>query len=202
MSQNASLILTLQPNNPCNTTITDQDDDGKIIYEVYTRYEPSTITFVKNAAGDVIASWEWREFRSDIITLGGASPTPVSSWLKKSIVPFKDTVTFEAHTGHKYKWKGNGPGLSFELYREDDKVQPISRFQKPRRTADSTYMPAQLIFDERGEEIRDLVVISFLVLEKSRREREHSTMNRADVLAQPALGAVGSTNYVLRNGGT
>ncbi|PBK75623.1 hypothetical protein ARMSODRAFT_1079833 [Armillaria solidipes] len=191
MSQNASLILTLQPDNPCNTTITDQDDGGKPLYQVYTQYEPSVTTFVKNGAGDIMASWEWREIRSDIITLLGASPTPVSSWLKKSIVPFKDTVTFEDHAGRKYKWKGNGPGLSFELHREDDKIQPIARFQKPRRTADSTYTRAQLIFDERGEEIRDLIVISFLVLEKSRRTTENSTMNRADVLAQvPAFGAV------------
>ncbi|KAK0500500.1 hypothetical protein EDD18DRAFT_1102598 [Armillaria luteobubalina] len=153
MSQNASLILTLQPDNPCNTTITDQDDDGKTLYQVYTQYEPSVTTFVKNGAGDIIASWEWREIRSDIITVFSGSPTPVSSWLKKSIVPLKGTVTFEDHAGRKYKWKGNGPGLSFEL-----------------------------IFDERGEEIRDLIVISFLVLEKTRRTTENSTMNMTDAL--------------------
>lgn len=90
MSQNASLILTLQPDNPCNTIITDQDDSDKTLYHVYTLYEPSVTTFVKNGAGDIIASWEWREIRSDIITLLGASPTPVSSWLKKSIVPLKE----------------------------------------------------------------------------------------------------------------
>lgn len=182
MSQNASLILTLQPDNPCNTTITDQDDDGKTLYQVYTQYEPSVTTFVKNGAGDIIASWEWREIRSDIITVFSGSPTPVSSWLKKSIVPLKGTVTFEDHAGRKYKWKGNGPGLSFELYRKDDKIQPIARFQKSRRTADSTYTLAQLIFDERGEEIRDLIVISFLVLEKTRRTTENSTMNMTDAL--------------------
>ncbi|KAG7451099.1 uncharacterized protein BT62DRAFT_1071697 [Guyanagaster necrorhizus] len=154
-------------------------DGGKTIYQVYTQNEPSTATFVKNTAGDVIASWEWREIRSDIITLGGASPTPVSSWSKKSIVPFKEY--------------GNGPGLFFE---------PIVRFQKSRRAADSTHTPTQLIFDERAEEIRDLVVISFPVLEKSRRKTESSTMNKAHVLTQPAFAALGSTNYVLKNGGT
>ncbi|KAK0485180.1 hypothetical protein IW261DRAFT_1461115 [Armillaria novae-zelandiae] len=187
MSQNASLILTLQRDNPCNTTITDHDD-GKTLYQVCTEYEPSVTTFVKNGAGDIIASWEWREIRSDIISLFGASPTPVSSWLKKSIVPFKDTVTLEDHAGRKYKWKGNGPGLSFELYRGDDKIQPIARFLKSRRTADLTYTLAQLIFDERGEEIRDLIVISFLVLEKSRRTAENSTMNMADAQALPSFG--------------
>ncbi len=76
----------------------------------------------------------------------------------------------------------------FKLYREDDKIQPIARFRKSRRTADSTYTLAQLIFDERGEEIRDLIVISFLVLEKSRRQTENSTINLADVRAVPAFG--------------
>ncbi|KAK0223186.1 hypothetical protein IW262DRAFT_1295025 [Armillaria fumosa] len=152
--------------------------------------EGSLTTFVKNGAGNIIASWEWREIRSDIITLFGGSPTPVSSWLKKNIVPLKDTVTLEDHAGRKYKWRGNGSGLSFELYREDDKIQPIARFQKSRRTAVSTYTRAQLIFDERGEEIRDLIVISFLVLEKSRRTTENSTMNRVDVRALPVFGAV------------
>lgn len=47
--------------------------------------------------------------------------------------------------------------------------------------------PARLLLDSRGEEILDLVVISFLVLEKSRRFSENSTLARADAVAQPML---------------
>ncbi|KAK0194910.1 hypothetical protein F5146DRAFT_996645 [Armillaria mellea] len=77
-----------------------------------------------------------REMWPDIDTVLSASLTPVSSSLKKRIVPLitfervhisnilprtrplptsYSTVTFEDHAGHKYKPMGNGPGLSFEV---------------------------------------------------------------------------------------
>jgi hypothetical protein len=40
-------------------------------------------------------------------------------------------------------------------------------------------VPSTLLFDESVEPIRDLVVISFLLLERRRRETETSTANRA-----------------------
>lgn len=84
------LILVFQPDNPCNTTIIDEET-RKVMYQVATEHEKSsTVTRVKNAVGESIASWEWRDVRSDIITLGNGTPTSVSSWLKKSLVPFKE----------------------------------------------------------------------------------------------------------------
>ncbi|KAK0187169.1 hypothetical protein F5146DRAFT_1004120 [Armillaria mellea] len=77
-----------------------------------------------------------REMWPDIDTVLGASLTPVSSSLKKRIVPLitfervhisnilprtcplptsYSTVMFKDHAGRKYKPMGNGPGLSFEL---------------------------------------------------------------------------------------
>ncbi|KAK0183653.1 hypothetical protein F5146DRAFT_1008720 [Armillaria mellea] len=77
-----------------------------------------------------------REMWPDIDTVLGASLTPVSSSLKKRIVPLitfervhisnilprthplptsYSTVMFEDHAGRKYKPMGNGPGLSFEV---------------------------------------------------------------------------------------
>jgi len=83
------LILVFQPDNPCNTIIIDEET-GKVMYQVATEHGKSTVTRVKNAVGESIASWEWRDVRSDIITLGNGTPTSVSSWLKKSLVPFKE----------------------------------------------------------------------------------------------------------------
>jgi hypothetical protein len=40
-------------------------------------------------------------------------------------------------------------------------------------------VPSMLLFDETVEPIRDLVVISFLLLERRRRETETETENRA-----------------------
>jgi hypothetical protein len=83
--------LIFDPDNPCNTTITDSDT-CKVVYKVVTEHGKQTVTRVKNAAGETIASWEWRDVRSDIITLGDGTPVPTSAWLKKSLIPFKEYV--------------------------------------------------------------------------------------------------------------
>jgi hypothetical protein len=122
---------------------------------------------------------------------------------------YPSTVYMENETGKKFKWKGNGPGMSLEvshsiqvrlgmslihvqLYSEEDKSRPIARFSKPllrlnRDTAVREYGPATFVLDSRGVGIQDLAVISFLFLEKSRRARENSTMNYADGSGVPAL---------------
>ena len=82
--------LILQPDNPCNTVIADSDS-GEILYTVTTTHPGyKTVTAIKNADGDTIASSEWRDVQSDIITLGNNKPVPSSTWLRKSMVPFKE----------------------------------------------------------------------------------------------------------------
>lgn len=194
MSQSDLHELTFETDNPCNTTIVDSDT-SKVLYQVATEHGQETVTGVKNGAGETIASWVWKDVRSDVITLGNLKPVPVSAWLKKSLVPFKDTVTLQDNAGRNLKWKGNGPGLSFELYSEGDKKEPLVRFHKSRtiwnravQPPTSAIEPARLVMDSRGVEIQDIAVVSFLVLEKSRRARENSTMNRADSIAQAPAG--------------
>jgi hypothetical protein len=81
--------FVLEPDNPCNTTITDSDT-GNFLYRVFTEHGNETVTKVERADGEIIASWEWRFFTSDRITLGKAPPVSVSAWLKTSLVPFKE----------------------------------------------------------------------------------------------------------------
>lgn len=87
----ASLTLILEPDNPCNTNIIDIED-GRILYHVATEHGERTTTRIQNTLGEPIASWEWRDVRSDIITLGRTAPVPVSHWLRKTVVPFKEYV--------------------------------------------------------------------------------------------------------------
>ena len=49
-------------------------------------------------------------------------------------------------------------------------------------------VPSTLLFDETVESIRDFVVISFLLLERRRRENETETANRARPFALFAQG--------------
>ncbi|KAI3618852.1 hypothetical protein WG66_000511 [Moniliophthora roreri] len=188
-----ALALILTPNNPCNTKISD-NDDGKVLYEVATEHGKDTVTKVKRTSdGQTVASWVWRDIRSDVITFGNASSIPSSAWLKKSMVPFKDTVTFEDPSKRTFKWKGNAPGLDLELFCESDKKQPIARFLKPAPLLNEEgklggeWTPAKLVLDERAEEIQDLVVVSFLLLEKRRRATENSVGNRAEALGHSAI---------------
>ncbi|KAF8640293.1 hypothetical protein AX16_010188 [Volvariella volvacea WC 439] len=209
VSSGDPLTLVLTPDNPCNSVLTDSET-GKDIYRVWTEHSDGGRAVTKiERAGDrvVIASWEWKDVRTDTLTIGQATPLPVSAWLKKSIMPFRDSITFKDPAGNEYKWKGNSPGLSLELYSSSDKSSPIARCVKQlkykRKGDDGTttekFRPPSLLVDRRGEDILDLIVISFLILEKERRAIEGSTMNRADVLGTPSMQV--GTNYVLKNGG-
>ncbi|EGN99150.1 hypothetical protein SERLA73DRAFT_181988 [Serpula lacrymans var. lacrymans S7.3] len=198
-----STTFVLEPDNPCNTVIRDQET-GERVYTVYTEHtKKDTITYVRNGDGDQIASSKWRDVTSDIIKLGNTEEFPSSAWLKKSIIPFSDSVSWKDSRGKQMKWKGNSPGLALQLFTEGDNKQPVARFIKSRRSRGKDLnspaqevQPATLVLDSRAMEICDLVVISFLFLEKSRRARDNSTQHRADSMTY----APGSS-YTINNGG-
>ncbi|OSD06307.1 hypothetical protein PYCCODRAFT_919508 [Trametes coccinea BRFM310] len=205
MSAPIAATLTLSPDNPCNTVIL--NDDGKPLYTVHTEHTKSaSVTYVRNAADEhVLASLEWRDVLPDRVTLGDKGPMSVRDWLHTSLVPFhlKDDVSFRDDAGRKYKWRGNAPGRSLELYAADDGyAAPIARFRKSRRDRTTgTHAPAALLLTARALDARDAVVLSFLFLERRRRTDEAEVQSRADVLGTPALAAAAGADYVVRNGG-
>ncbi|PPQ63929.1 hypothetical protein CVT24_010327 [Panaeolus cyanescens] len=184
------LVLVLTPDNPCNTTITNQETE-EVIFHVSTEHDSKrSTTFLKDANGNTLASWEWHDVRSDTVKLGDAEPVPSSAWLHKSIIPFVDTVTFKDDTGRQFKWKGLSGGAQLELYSQDDKKNPIVAFRKSLRFVNRKvnppvpdFRPATLILDPRGQEIINLALISFLMLEKNRRISETSSASVASSLA-------------------
>lgn len=176
MSQSLTTLF-LQPDNPCNCTIS---LDGKPVYEVVTTHEPKTVTTVRNGAGEVIGSFEWRDVRSDVVTFGENGETMSSGdWLKKSHLPFKDGITFKNKQGKKFEWKGTQKGIQLFADHIHGKG-PIARFRKSYgvlldKSAGSPTretVPAELIMDEEANAMRDEVVLSFILLEKDRRVHE------------------------------
>lgn len=83
---NEILSLYLSNDNVSNCTLS--TEDGRVLYTVYTEHTPKTVTQVRNAENEVIASLEWRETLSDRVTLGANKPIALSDWMKKSIIPF------------------------------------------------------------------------------------------------------------------
>lgn len=117
------------------------------------------------------------------------------------------TVSFSDDQGRKYEWRGFGPGLQMvvstldiipyspviqtllsQLFEKGGKGG-IAEFKRSRLDhATQTLSPAILTLDPRATEIIDLVVISFLVLEKDRRIDDTSTSNKADALTLSNIG--------------
>ncbi|KDR79040.1 hypothetical protein GALMADRAFT_224291 [Galerina marginata CBS 339.88] len=191
----APLILVLHPDNPCNTIITDCDT-GEVIYTVSTVHGKQATTYVKDAEGTTVAHWEWRDVRSDILTLGSAKPMSASTWLHKNMLPFHRTVTFRDHQNRTFKWKNVEGGGQMELYSEDDKQNPMVAFLRSLRYTDRKVDPsvevrreATLTLDSRGQEIMNLAIVSFLILEKGRRSRETSQGNVASAYAGESVGS-------------
>ena len=90
--------------------------------------------------------------------------------------------TWNVSGGDKWSQLSNlFPDSVVQLYSHDDKTNPIAKFAKS--TSQDT--PGSLTIDSRGIAMRDVVVVSFLLLEKSRRARENSTMSHASASGTP-----------------
>ena len=87
MSTPVALVLTLTPDNPCNAALCDAD--GKALYTVHTEHGKETVTYVKNADEEVIASLEWHDTRPDRVTVGKGAPVSLRDWMHFSMIPFK-----------------------------------------------------------------------------------------------------------------
>ena len=83
---NEILSLFLSNDNVSNCTLS--TEDGTVFYTVYTEHTPKTVTQVRNAEDEVIASLEWRDNLPDRVTLGENKAKSLGDWMKKSIMPF------------------------------------------------------------------------------------------------------------------
>jgi len=130
------------------------------------------------------------------LTLGNRDPMPLKSWLSKSAIPFRDDVAFKDDSGRRYRWKGTALGQSLQLFTEDDNFrQPIARFYKSTmssKTDPPSMTPATLVLASRAEEIRDMVVASFIFVERERRVAaqltEYKNARAVDVMSARMVG--------------
>ncbi|PCH42146.1 hypothetical protein WOLCODRAFT_72503 [Wolfiporia cocos MD-104 SS10] len=191
-----STVLVFDPDDMHNTSIS---LNGRVLCNVNTEHSGwKTIIHVRTAEGAEIASLQFRDMGlpSTKVRLNDEKPMSLGSWLHKRVLPFKNDVSFKDESGRQYKWKGNEPGRALEVNVDSSSIQPIAQFRKSyldRKTDPHTIVQATLVMTYRAEEIRDLVVASFLLLERGRRVNERSVTNRADGLAAGRIGA-GSTS--------
>lgn len=90
MTTQAEAVLMFSAYNPCNCTITD-GETSETLYIVETQHnDTKTVTYVRDGDGMNLATLEWRDIRSDLVTLGSAPPFSQRSWLRKSLIPMKE----------------------------------------------------------------------------------------------------------------
>ena len=83
-----NLVLTLAPDNVSNATLT--AENGERLYTVSTDHAEKTVTTVRNAKDEVLATLEWRDVLPDRVTLGDGKQISIGDWMKKSMIPFKE----------------------------------------------------------------------------------------------------------------
>ena len=89
MADPAVLTLTLTPDNPSNTKIT--DPSGAVVYVAHTEHgKRASNTRIFDAAERVVASEVWSDtgLSGDKITIGDRAEVSASAWLHKSKIPF------------------------------------------------------------------------------------------------------------------
>ncbi|CUA70483.1 hypothetical protein RSOLAG22IIIB_08896 [Rhizoctonia solani] len=191
-----NLQLVFSKDNPSNTVLTPLDEPGPA-YSVVAKLQNGSdmiTTFRKSEQGPtddwentpVIATLRWREIFSDKISLGGNPFVSVSSIFKKRFM--STTVSFSDNQDRKYEWRGYGAGLEMVLFEKGGK-EGIAGFKRSRLDHTSQKLhPAILTLSPRAMEIMDLVVVSFLALEKNRRMDDNSSNNKADAMTSSAIG--------------
>ncbi|KAI0067179.1 hypothetical protein BV25DRAFT_1795005 [Artomyces pyxidatus] len=175
-----SIDLTFERDNPYNTTLIDESKRTR--YVVSTDFSPPFRTRVIDGAGTLVAEWAWRDTRPDpALNMRGRRTVPVSRWLKKSMLPFKRTVTFKDDTGLEYKWEANASGVPLKLFGPYSKTEPVARYLRARKELDGPDQPAQLFVDQCTEDVRDLIVVSFLLLERLRLWKQTKASKRSSL---------------------
>jgi len=181
--------LVFSKDDPCNTTITER---GRIAYVVETRREASKsgpnapiviYTDVYDGHQLLIATLRWNDLASDTVTWTskGWEGEPLSNWLKKNILPFNRTATFKDDQDRKFKWDKNGPHRQFQLLAEDkERIAYFDRAQPYVHEGNPVATPSRLVLTSRAETMREMVVLSFLFLEKDRRQTTSRTEKRSE----------------------
>jgi len=164
--------LILESDCPWKTAIV--DERGCTVYDVKTAFhEDSNYTAIRNERYEIIATLRWRDLLPDQIMFGEVAEfVSLNTWLKRNKMPMAHNVKWKDNLGRGYIWQGNAPGLPLQLFSEDDKRTPIVIYHPSALKTNSRptiRTPPRLELSRRGQEIRDMVVISFVCLEKKRR---------------------------------
>jgi len=173
----AHTVLDFDPDDMKQCTISVRGT-GKQVYQVASDEKLKTTTIFRAYESTPLAVLERHDMQSDKITIIGRETLSVGKWLKSHLFS-SFPVTLE-EGGAKYTWNESGQGR-LTLTSESDPDRPIAWFQGTEQylvDGASQVGSAYLALELEADQIRDVVVISMLVLPEKMRRSETKSSNR------------------------
>ncbi|KDQ21157.1 hypothetical protein BOTBODRAFT_194017 [Botryobasidium botryosum FD-172 SS1] len=173
------VVLAFSNDNPLHTILSSPHG---VNYVIETQSKgPKAWTTYSRDNGDVLATLEWRDTLSDKITIGDGPSTRLSKLFRRSNL-WGSSFILRGPDGEKYKWKGIGCGIQRQLHvsGSPEVVSTFCRSRKDRKTGEMR--PATLRVRASGMHMIDLIVISFLALEKGGRIKEKNARLSANAI--------------------
>lgn len=178
--------LYLSNHSPLNSVYT--NEHGQAIYKVETpkAFGTRTSTISRIVPNDIqnsnsedmrdrfmfVAQVVHKPIKSSILRFRGSEFETSSYFHKEGLGVYGRHRAFMAPNGLEYKWLLGA--FTPELVAKDRAKTPIARFHRPSLGIFGKAKPASLEIFLAGEDIVETIVITFIYIEKLRRDKERS----------------------------
>ncbi|KAF5359571.1 hypothetical protein D9756_002992 [Leucocoprinus leucothites] len=163
-----ALVLELSRYNTTHTVMRQKGGNDEALYNIESDESLSRTSVFHPTTNVPIAVLEFKRLLGkDKITLQGEETKNISDWLS-GYGPLQTFPISFKHNGRQYYWKTNFVN-QLGLYTDQDSVHPVAWFERHRLCVIDGVLRtfnAFLAMEEEAVEIRDLVVVSFLVAER------------------------------------
>ncbi|KAL4259832.1 protein of unknown function DUF6593 [Pleurotus pulmonarius] len=172
--------LFLNTRRPRNCTLA--FEDGQAIYKITTPFKVTgrvtTILRVVPSKDKFahLAEIEWQYIKSSRLRFRGDDIDTGKMFRRFGLGPYGRHRAFTAPDGREYVWK-MGMWAS-ELYLNDDSMSKrplIAKYHRPTFNPIGPNKPAYLEILSEGESILDDIVVTFIIVETHRKERERAS---------------------------
>ncbi|KAJ8520071.1 hypothetical protein ONZ45_g3076 [Pleurotus djamor] len=172
--------LIQSKSDPRNTTFS--SDSGELTYAVETPFHVlenrvSTISKVSSNVeqSQVLAEIEWHRMGSTVVKFKGRSMS-VGELFRRVGFAWRHRV-FVGPDGKEYIWKLGSRSSKLFLY--DTVEMPIARSHKSSLGVFGSSHPASLEIFPEGEHMLDMILVTFVYIEKQRRDNERASRSAA-----------------------
>ncbi|KAL4259833.1 protein of unknown function DUF6593 [Pleurotus pulmonarius] len=154
-------------------------EDGRTVYKIVTPWAMIGRNTTISKIGDdgstrTVAEIEWHSIASSILKFGGEEVS-TSDYFRSTMLSgiINSNRIFTAPNGREYKWRFSQSSKS-KLYTNDDSDTLVASFHGSSIGILSSPRDAYLEIFSEGRHIKDAIVMTFVYVEKLRRDRRRA----------------------------